>query len=179
MKGILSMSAPSPGAGVADSADSMLASNLFARQLAQRENIENLVSFMLNDHTAQDQLDESKEINITIETPFTHSGQTLRPPDEDIVSSSVHSISVVVELIRKNNSDYWEPYLFHTIRNRLINAQQHLNGFDGDSREFLEKTMEQLAHRLGVVHLGPLLDVMSERLSGFQNLLINPRSLVC
>ena len=43
------MSEPSPGAGITDSFQNGPASNLFARQLAKRENIERLVGFMLDD----------------------------------------------------------------------------------------------------------------------------------
>ncbi|KAI6005448.1 SIT4 phosphatase-associated protein-domain-containing protein [Pisolithus albus] len=133
IKGIISMAAPSPGAGLTDGLQNLPASNLFARELARRENI----------HSA--------------------------------TSSVVHSISIIIELIRKNNSDFFEPYLFHTLRNRLMQVQQQLHGAD-NSREILESAMREMVDRMGVVHLGPLLDVMSERLPDFQRYLRQPRS---
>ena len=45
VKGIVSLSAPSPGA--TEGPHSGVASNLFARQLAQKHNISRLVDFML------------------------------------------------------------------------------------------------------------------------------------
>ena len=42
----------------------------------------------------------------------------------------------IIELIRKNNSDYFELYLFHALRNRLRDQQQ-LQGAD-NARETLE-----------------------------------------
>ncbi|KAI5989239.1 SIT4 phosphatase-associated protein-domain-containing protein [Pisolithus marmoratus] len=126
IKGIISMAAPSPGAGLTDGLQNLPASNRFARELARRESIDTLVGYILD-------------------LPDVHSA----------TSSVVHSISIIIELIRKNNSDYFEPYLFHTLRNRLI---------------------QEMVDRMGVVHLGPLLEVMSERLPDFQRCLRQPRS---
>ncbi|KAJ7901148.1 hypothetical protein B0H14DRAFT_3423059 [Mycena olivaceomarginata] len=48
-------------------------------------------------------------------------GDTL-PSRASCTSAVVHSIAIIMELIRKNNSDYFKPYLFHSLRNRLIQA---------------------------------------------------------
>lgn len=45
-------------------------------------------------------------------------------PSERSTSSLLHVASVIIELMRKNNSDFFEPYLFHTLRQRLIQIQQ-------------------------------------------------------
>lgn len=158
------MSTPSPGTGMADGLPNGTTSNLFARQIAQKASVTKLVDFMLYTTT-------SSRDNLH------HSPVTVVPVD-DAISSGTHSIGVIIELIRKNNSDYFEPYLFHTMRNRLIKVQQPLQAQNLDGRDILEQAMQEMAHRLGVVNLGPLLEVMSQRMVHFQALLHFPRSTV-
>ncbi|KAH7343684.1 SIT4 phosphatase-associated protein-domain-containing protein [Rhizoctonia solani] len=114
------------------------------------------------------------------------------PNAESATSSVTHIVSIFVELIRKNNSDYFEPYLFHTLRNRLMQIQQqHLDemhelGVDMDTtqraqeereRERLERGMADMVDHLGIVHLGRFLRILAKRLPDFQELLRRPRSL--
>ncbi|KAG8733903.1 hypothetical protein FRC11_000457 [Ceratobasidium sp. 423] len=114
------------------------------------------------------------------------------PNAESATSSVTHIVSIFVELIRKNNSDYFEPYLFHTLRNRLMQVQQqHLDemhelGADMDTslraqeereRERLERAMADMVDHLGIVHLGRFLRILAKRLPDFQELLRRPRSL--
>lgn len=173
IKGIISMAAPSPGAGLTDGLQNLPASNRFARELARRESIDTLVGYILYEYN-----DQSPTERYAGDGQHSDHGNTLGHDLPDIhsaTSSVVHSISIVIELIRKNNSDYFEPYLFHTLRNRLIQVQQQLHGSD-NARETLENAMNEMVDRMGVVHLGPLLDVMSERLPDFQRYLRQPRS---
>ena len=191
VKGIISMAAPSPGAGITDGMQNGPASNLFARHLAKRENIEKLVGFMLDDFSFEMEVIEAKKKLINGSSTNTDSkpaepspvsvSKTLRttPSIETATSSGTQSISIIIELIRKNNSDYFEPYLFHTIRNRLIQIQQHLHVQSDESREALEQAFVEMTNRMGVVHLGPLLEIMCDRLERFQQLLHKPRSAVC
>ncbi|CUA70095.1 Extragenic suppressor of kinetochore protein 1 [Schizosaccharomyces pombe 972h-] [Rhizoctonia solani] len=114
------------------------------------------------------------------------------PNAESATSSVTHIVSIFVELIRKNNSDYFEPYLFHTLRNRLMQIQQqlldemHELGADVDTsqraqeereRERLERAMADMVDHLGIVHLGRFLRILAKRLPDFQELLRRPRSL--
>jgi SIT4 phosphatase-associated protein len=192
------MSAPSPGASALnDGLQHVPASNCFARELASRENISKLLRFMLDDVP----LGENSLPKLNgymaftpekIPLPKTRPGspevleddsdqfdETVDLPNaESATSSVVNSISVVIELIRKNNSDYFEPYLFHNLRNRLIQVQQQLHMQSEDGREVLERAMKELVDRMGVVHLGVMLEVMCDRLYSFQELLKRPRSLV-
>ncbi|KAF9242109.1 SIT4 phosphatase-associated protein-domain-containing protein [Melanogaster broomeanus] len=139
IKGIISMAAPSPGAGLTEGLQNGPASNRFARELAHSDSISTLVGYILYDFKM----------------------------DQPLPPSVVHSISIIIELIRKNNSDYFEPYLFHTLRNRLIQ----------NARETLEAAMQEMVDRMGVVNLGSLLAIMCERLPDFQRFLREPRSL--
>lgn len=197
IKGIITMSAPSPGASALnDGLQHVPASNCFARELASRENVSKLLRFMLDDvPPGEDSLPKLNGFKAftpeKIPLPKTRPGspgdledyseqiETIDLPNaESATSSLVNSISVVIELIRKNNSDYFEPYLFHNLRNRLIQVQQQLHMQSEDGREVLERAMKELVDRMGVVHLGSMLEVMCSRLHSFQELLKRPRSLV-
>lgn len=90
--------------------------------------------------------------------------------------------------MRRNNSDFFEPYLFHTIRRRLIAIQQqYLPQLDrpelgAEQREkddrVIERAMADMTDRMGIVSFGPLLTALSKRLPESQQLLEHPRSLV-
>ncbi|KAI0053980.1 SAPS-domain-containing protein [Auriscalpium vulgare] len=182
IKGIISMAAPSPGAALSEGLHNGPASNRFARELARRENVLTLVNFILADfHT---------DALATATSSDTHTGDEIildelaspvspvLPTSESSASSVVQSIGIIIELIRQNNSDYFEPYLFHTLRNRLIHVQQQLTSRDPEEgRIALEGAMTEMVDRMAVVHLGPLLDIFCERLDEFTKYLHKPRSL--
>lgn len=170
IKGIISMASPSPGAGLTENLANGPASNRFARELAHRDSVSKLVDYILADPAAEPP-------NAARDSTSASSVATL-PSPESFSSSVVHSISIIIELIRKNNSDYFEPYLFHTLRNRLIQVQQHLQSQPEDGRETLELAMKEMVDRMGVVHLGSVLEIIGERLETFQKYLRNPRSMV-
>lgn len=47
-----------------------------------------------------------------------------------------------------------------------------------DSRLTLEQAMKEMVDRMGVVHLGPVLDILGEQLGKLKEFLRKPRSLV-
>ncbi len=162
IKGIISMSAPSPAAGISDGLQTGLASNRFARELASRENVQILVDHILYDF--KDVSPDPSDNTLEDDEPSRPTTPAL-PNYDSATSSIVNSICMVIELIRQNNSDYFEPYLFHTLRNRLIQAQQQLSTRDPEEgRVTLEGAMKEMADRIGVVHLGPLLGIFCDRL---------------
>ncbi len=164
IKGIISMAAPSPAAGISEGLNHLPASNVFARELAHRDNVTKLVSFILYElGPAPSGKEESATASITQETAS---------------SSVVQSICIIIELIRQNNSDYFEPYLFHTLRNRLIQVQQQMAMNQDGAREALENAMTEMVNRMGVVHLGPVLELMCDHLEKLQRFLKEPRYLV-
>jgi len=173
IKGIISMAAPSPGAGVSD--NNVPPSNRFARELAHRDSVTKLVSYILCDFGPATSLDVSDDCNT--EPAIANETTPLRPDPDCAASSVVQSICIIIELIRQNNSDYFEPYLFHTLRNRLIQVQQHLQMKKEGGREALEAAMKEMVDRMGVVHLGPVLDIMCDKLDKLQDFLRKPRSL--
>lgn len=120
-------------------------------------------------------------------------------------TSSLCNITlIVIELIRRNNSDYSEPHLFHTLRNRLMSVgmqqqqkqqqeqqdrdARNANGANEDEpsaeavetkqRESMEEAMEEISGQMGIVHLGHLLTGLSAKIEGLQTLIREPRSIV-
>ena len=176
IKGIISMSAPSPAVGLSEGLQTGLASNRFARELASRENMQILVDFILcdfNDTAPAPPPSDDTSQDDGLCRPTT---PTL-PTYDSATSSVVNSICMVIELIRQNNSDYFEPYLFHTLRNRLIHVQQQLSTRDPEEgRLALEGAMKEMVDRIGVVHLGPLLEIFCNRLHKLKPYLLKPRS---
>lgn len=169
IKGIIAIAAPSPGSGVSESASHAPPSNIFARELALRNSLSQLTDYILTQYDPDLLVPEGTE-GFESETLPNHGSST---------SAVIHSIGIIIELIRQNNSDYFEPYLFHTLRNRLIQYQQQIHTYSNkEGRELLEKAMQEMVDRMGVVHLGPLLDLMCDRLEEFQRYLVQPRSLV-
>lgn len=177
IKGIISMATPSPGAGLTEGLQNGPASNRFARELASTTSIAKLTTYILADFGPPIPISQPDENDIDTEDAddARNSKSEELPNFESSTSSVVHSVSIIIELIRKNNSDYFEPYLFHTLRNRLIQVQQQLNE---DNREALERAMKDMTDRMGVVHLGPVLEIMCGKLGQLQQLLKTPRSLV-
>lgn len=180
IKSIISMAAPSPAAGLGDGPGNGPASNRFARELAHRDSVAKLVGYILSDFPAPEaQITPSGDTasKVMEEEPIPSPYEKL-PSPESTTSSIVQSICIIIELIRQNNSDYFEPYLFHTLRNRLIQVQQNLQMNTANGREALEQAMKDMVNRMGVVHLGPVLAIMCDKLEALQKYLVQPRSLV-
>lgn len=169
IKGIISMAAPSPGMGIGDGPGNVAPSNRFARELASKGSVAKLVGYILTEFTPPAEQPNSR--------PEDLSDDTL-PNQESTTSSVIQSICIIIELIRQNNSDYFEPYLFHTLRNRLIQVQQHLQMHTQGGRDALEQAMSEMVNRMGVVHLGPVLELMCDKLDELQQYLRTPRSQV-
>lgn len=176
------MASPSPGAGLTEGLQNGPASNRFARELAHQNSVSKLVDYILADYGPELEDEILEDGAADGDTPMKEdpnlSHTPIFPNAQSSASSVVHSISIIIELIRKNNSDYFEPYLFHTLRNRLIQVQQHLQAHSEDGRETLENAMKDMVDRMGVVHLGAVLEIMCERLEVFQRYLRQPRSTV-
>ena len=171
------MATPSPGAGIGDGLRSGPASNLLARELAYSDSISKLMSYILYDFGPGRNVTSEDEGLLPAED-LENLSATRLPTLESATSSVVQSISIVIELIRKNNSDYFEPYLFHSLRNRLIQIQQHMHMQTEDGREELERAMQEMVDRMGIVPFRPLLEIVCDRMEELQRLLRSPRSMV-
>ncbi|KAJ7264879.1 SIT4 phosphatase-associated protein-domain-containing protein [Mycena haematopus] len=166
IKGIISMATPAPGAGLAE-LHTGPASNRFARELARVDSVSTLAEYILSDFPSFPP------------SPTEEDSEETYPSRASCTSAVVHSIAIIIELIRKNNSDYFEPYLFHTLRNRLIQVQQqlHSSALDDDGgRGTLEHALREMVDRMGVVHLGAVLEILCAKLDVFQLYLRTPRS---
>ena len=196
------MCAPSPAN--ANDSQVVLVANRFPRQLVSKELVQSLVSFMLDDaidppsNGAQHPLsttpsdlqeDDAHSDSASLSSAASDYHSVASTATERSTSSLLQVASVIIELMRKNNSDFFEPYLFHTLRHRLIQVQQQYiptlirTSLDpqkhaGDDREILEQTMASMVDQMGIVHFGGLLEILSDRLSEFQDLLKTPRSFV-
>ncbi|KZT39264.1 SAPS-domain-containing protein [Sistotremastrum suecicum HHB10207 ss-3] len=175
IKIIITMSAPSPGqSALSEGLQNGPASNRFAREVASLESITKLVGHMLDDAPSASPM--TTDVWTSGQDSYSLSDSVISSTTEQATSSAVNSISILIELIRKNNSDYFEPFLFHTLRNRLIQVQQHIHLQSDEPRQVLERSMAEMVERMGVVHLGTLLEYICGKLCGFQRLLLNPRS---
>lgn len=149
------------------------------------------------------------------------SAPTVPITSETCSSTLVTCIGVFIELIRKNNSDYFEQHLLRTLHNHLVkrqselteqrlqkreeeeattskpaqqegepvnptqgdnlddpeSAQKAMDGLDEEEEDVqgMEEAMAEIVDKMGLVHLGPMLRVLSERLSDFQQLVKEPR----
>ena len=122
LKTIITFSAPSPPTNNSD--NQLQINNNFARQLANEEVVNKLLKFIL-DVVPIKYYDEN-DVKGDIETnhlPNIDNDESL-PNSYSATSSLTSIISIYVELIRKNNADFSEPHLFHTLRNKLITVQQ-------------------------------------------------------
>jgi serine/threonine-protein phosphatase 6 regulatory subunit 3 len=175
LKGVISMSSPSQGqTGLSeDLQNNTPASNVLAREIASRACISQLITYIL--HPDFSSSSPSSDIHRSSIDP-DHASAWVRP---DLVSSSVaHAASVVIDLVRKNNSDYLEPYLFHTLRNRLIQVQQHATPEPEGARDVLEAAMREMTRKIGVIHFEILLLTVSQNLWSLKRLLEQPRRSV-
>ena len=157
-----------------------------------------LVEVELNENTADALITNSTGGQPRTEiTPYSFDPYEVNklPSIGSTTSSFCQSITILIELIRKNNSDYSEPYLFHSIRNRLMGMQQrkvetrfqakdkaeqedkHTSSLEEDAqdRQDMEDTMAKMSEKLGIVHLGPLLSQVSERIGDLQEAILHAR----
>ena len=146
--------------------------NRLIRELVSEESIRSLVGFML------DPLDLTDTGPDKQTSPFV-----IQPlPSVSSSSSSISNIStILIEINRRNNSDFSEPHLFHSLRNHLMHIQmQHRDSDSGQGeeaqRQRMEDAMTELSTKMGIVHLGQFLTIPSERFGELHGLLMQPRS---
>jgi serine/threonine-protein phosphatase 6 regulatory subunit 3 len=105
--------------------------------------------------------------------------------NEASVSSFMSTAASVMELIRKNNSDYFEQYLFLRAREHLMavqeNFQKEHEGAEGepeDVKPVLEAAMDEIMTKCGLVNLSTLISAICDRLHLLQERLKKPYSSV-
>ncbi|OCF31525.1 SIT4-associating protein/190 [Kwoniella heveanensis BCC8398] len=173
--------------------------NKLIRELVSEQSVETLIGFMLDNveltDLQWDGVNGSEGDTAPIDPFIVHP----LPSVASATSSLTHICSILVEVIRRNNSDFSEPHLFHTLRNRLMSVrvpatQPHFNGNgNGDSngdnneteteqekekkeRRHMEDALADMSSKMGIVHLGHLLNLVSERFDQLHQFVLNPRS---
>nr|XP_019044808.1 hypothetical protein I302_06722 [Kwoniella bestiolae CBS 10118]OCF23738.1 hypothetical protein I302_06722 [Kwoniella bestiolae CBS 10118] len=163
--------------------------NRLIRELISESNITTMIGFMLDDIELTDENwkgsngEESEESSPS--DPFI--AHPL-PSIASATSSLTHICSILVEVIRRNNSDFSEPHLFHTLRNRLMSvrmqpqdqpapeAEQDQGEREENDRKRMEDALGDISATMGIVHLGHLLDLISERFDKLHHFVKHPRS---
>jgi SIT4-associating protein SAP185/190 len=194
LKNIITLCAPPPfnlGGNMqeqqsAQGATSGTRDNRMVRELVNEASIRQLVGYMLDPLELSD-----------ANWPGLNADGIPHPADPFVVhplpssasaaSSLCHISTIFVELIRRNNSDFAEPHLFHTLRNRLMNMRMeqgaplgHMEEGDAEAqdRERMEDAVKGMSESMGIVHLRSLLDILCERFDRLNTLLKEPRTQV-
>ncbi|WWD19174.1 hypothetical protein CI109_103632 [Kwoniella shandongensis] len=177
--------------------------NRLIRELISETSVNTMIGFMLDDIELTD--NEWKGLNS--ESEGGDSGPS--PADPFVVhplpsvasatSSLSHVCNILVEVIRRNNSDFSEPHLFHTLRNRLMGVRMQPNENGGQEsnaateegkdvppeteqereekeRRHMEEALVDMSSKMGIVHLGHLLDVISDKFGALHKFVLQPRS---
>lgn len=171
------------------------ASNRLLRDLASAETIDVLLIYMLDGEspsvspsipfstvTLQESTPSPKPSNGVEEAD---DAPTPRPPlqslpsssperesqlDQDSVTSSlIHSASILIDLIRKNNSDFTEQQILNVLRKQAREDDLASGSF---------ARAKQTRTGPSVVHLDAMLAAIASRMSDFQRLLRRPRTSI-
>ena len=146
--------------------------NGLARQLADAKTVRTLIDWMLDGLVTADDL-----ATPTVPSKDPLAGESI---SELRTSSLVQSISVLVDLIRKNNSDFVEQQMLVWARRKEA-IQMERDLLEAEGAELVDGLPPPpLALDRGpcLVDLGAMLVVIAEKLGGFQSLMQNPRSFV-
>lgn len=201
LKGIVSVCAPVPFDPTGGNAEEQAGqgggagskNNRLIREMVSDESVSNMIGYMLDDVGLSDR--NWKGLNGEDVDPSPADPFVVHPlPSISSASSSLSQICMLlVELVRRNNSDFSEPHLFHTLRNRLmtirtqqLQTQSESGGegatgggaAEGDERAAMEEAMEEISPKMGIVHLGGLLTKVIERFGDLHHFLLEPRSQV-
>lgn len=163
--------------------------NRMIREIVSGPNLETLLGYMLDPL----ELTDSDWKGVKGDgTPSYLDAFVIHPlPNTATATSALTYISsLLVEVIRRNNSDFAEPHLFHTLRNRLMNMQaprfKPAAKWDADSKvseearqEQMEQAVVEWSESMGIVHLGALLQMVVDRFGRLAELVQHPRSMVC
>ncbi|KAG8833712.1 hypothetical protein FRC17_010175 [Serendipita sp. 399] len=174
VKNIILMSSFTPTPGRKEA--SVLSSNKLSRDLVSSSNSALLISHLFPHLNAS---------NSSLTRIPSSSQPSSSPHDiENQVSSIMSTASIIMELIRKNNSDYFEQYLFLRAREHLMSVQENLlsqRSADSpvdDCKPALEAAMEDIMTKCGLVNLGSLISAICDHLHIFQERLKKPLSLI-
>lgn len=144
--------------------------NGLARQIASGQTVKIMMKWMLEGtEYSRRELDQTPRLGGVRRKAGTPESTTLR------TSSLLESISVLIDLIRKNNSDFVEHQtLAWARRKEFVEGSQELTGdIELDIPQEREKDRGPC-----LLDLSEMLEVIASQLGGFEELMRNPRSLV-
>jgi SIT4-associating protein SAP185/190 len=162
--------------------------NRLIRDLVSEESISKMTGFMLDDIELSDM--NWKGLNGEGAEPSPADPFVVHPlPSISSATSSLsHVCMILVELIRRNNTDYSEPHLFHTLRLRLMKVRDQqvknhaetgrTSAVDAADKADMETAMMEISPKMGIVHLGRLLTKIIDRFGELHRFLLEPRSHV-
>ncbi|ORY35642.1 SIT4 phosphatase-associated protein-domain-containing protein [Naematelia encephala] len=153
--------------------------NRLIRELVGIESVKTMVGFMLDDVPITDA--DWPGVDPDSPDPSPADPFIVHPlPSLASATSSLSQVcSILVEIIRRNNSDFSEPHLFHTLRNKLMGVQMPAGGGieqEDEQRQRMEDAMVEFSAKMGIVHLGNLLEALSDRFGELHRFLLAPRT---
>lgn len=159
--------------------------NFLAQQLADERTVRTMVDWMLagleDAPTSEDSTSTStstRSVSARPESPDLPPIPSLPDLTELRTSSLVQSISVLVDLIRKNNSDFVEQQMLSWAQKKEVEiGEREALGSDGDE-SFQSSLQADNDKGPSVVDLSALLATVANRLGGFQKLVKRPRTPV-
>ena len=153
--------------------------NRLIRELVTTTSLQTMLGYMLDDIELSDK--EWKGLDGTGNHPGDPFVIHPLPSIASATSSLSHICNILVEIVRRNNSDFSEPQLFHMLRQRLMILQGQESPGSGEShdakvRRDMEDALQDLTAKMGIVYLGDLIELISDRFGEINRLLKQPRS---
>lgn len=172
IKNIILMSSFTPTPGRKEA--SVLSSNRLSRDLVSPSNSTLLISHLFPVRESD---------TSPVATTPTSDSSIDSSAEKSSISSFMNTAATVMELIRKNNSDYFEQYLFLRAREHLMAVQESMQqdckeGETADCKPVLEKAMDEIMSKCGLVNLGTLISAICDKLHLLQDRLRRPLSPV-
>lgn len=151
--------------------------NTLVRELASQRTMDTLLGYMLDvqpsDTTDTNGHDSSADTPTSSTFPKSQSSPTRRASREAITSSLLNSLTVIIDIIRKNNSDFTELQIFHFLERTSGGSETGERiGLEGEGEEGF--VLQDQGPSL--VDLEPLLRSITGRLGDLNRLLTHPRS---
>lgn len=172
------MNSDALGLSMSSTAWSDWPNNTLVRELASQQTLDTLLGYMLDVQSADDEreseisnrLDALNGTPTTSTFPSSPSSPSRHASREAITSSLLNSLTVIIDIIRKNNSDFTELQIFHFLE-RTAEAGERL-GLEGEG----EEGFALQGQGPSLVDLEPLLRSITSRLGDLNRLLTKPRS---
>lgn len=148
------------------------------RELASEDTVALMMEYGLDEFPIPDVANNSSDPGATLLYPPTL-GMTSDslPNAASATSSLIHCLSVLIDLIRRNNSDFIEQEMLQFYRRQEQDRVDKANESDFSEFDGEAESAGRLERPPSIVPLGPLLSVILSRLGTLQSLMRCPRSV--